>query len=413
MNMAMEAASISKTLTKAFLLRGSRCILSSSSPSLSSSPHYSTAFAAVLDVPPAVETTSSPRPQGFAAFTFLISFPQYLSRVSGFVVNGVILKAGNLCGTGRATQEWLFVDTMVAFSSWDDYFWPWDLADLQKRGEGNHVIATAGEKLACAENSEIKVLEHRQRRLALEPMKLNDPSPADEQLDALEFRRVSCKGVFDEDRSIFVGPRSRSISGVTENGFYVVTPLMPIPGDPTSVKSPILVNRGWVPRICKERSLEPSLNTTNQLPDVSAVPKAHKRRRGLQWWWFRSKKPQTTEDQPPSSDPVEVIGVVRGSENPSIFVPENDPNSGQWFYVDIPAIAASCGLRENDIIYVEDVHENVNPSCPYPVPKDVTTLISSSVMPQDHLNYSFTWYTLSAAVTFMAFKRLKQRQTRR
>ncbi|KAF3584732.1 hypothetical protein F2Q69_00031298 [Brassica cretica] len=28
-------------------------------------------------------------------------------------------------------------------------------------------------------------------------------------------------------------------------------------------------------------------------------------------------------------------------------------------------------------------------------------------MPQDHLNYCITWYSLSAAVTFMAYKRLK------
>ncbi|CAL1369455.1 unnamed protein product [Linum trigynum] len=348
--MAMGTASISKTLTNAFILRGSRRIISSSSPS--SSSRYSTASAAVLDLPPPVEPNPSPRPQ---------EQPR----------------------SGSSWSRWLlFLPGTITF------------------GLGTWQIFRREEK--------IKVLEHRQRRLALEPMKLNDPSPS-EQLDALEFRRVSCKGVFDEDRSIFVGPRSRSISGVTENGFYVVTPLMPIPGDPTSVKSPILVNRGWVPRIWKERSLEASLNTTKQLPDVSAVPKTQESQRGSRWWRFWSKKPQASEVQPPSMDPVEVIGVVRGSENPSIFVPENDPSSGQWFYVDIPAIAATCGLPENDIIYVEDVHENVNPSCPYPLPKDVTALISSSVMPQDHLNYSFTWYTLSAAVTFMTFKRLKQR----
>jgi surfeit locus 1 family protein len=44
----------------------------------------------------------------------------------------------------------------------------------------------------------------------------------------LEFRKVVCKGVFDDKNSIYVGPRSRSISGVTENGYYVITPLMPV-----------------------------------------------------------------------------------------------------------------------------------------------------------------------------------------
>ncbi|CAN0902237.1 Surfeit locus protein 1 [Linum grandiflorum] len=261
----------------------------------------------------------------------------------------------------------------------------------------------------------IKVLEHRQKRLALEPVKLNDPSPLDKQHHALEFRRVSCKGVYDEDRSIYVGPRSRSISGVTENGFYVITPLMPVPGNPESAKSPILVNRGWVPRIWKERSFEASSNP-KQLPQPDpSTPTAQETETSGSRWRFWSKKqqqPQTTEEKHSSINPVEVVGVIRGSENPSAFVPANDPSSGQWFYVDVPAIAAACGLPE-DTIYVEDVHEDVNPSCPYPVPKDVSTLIRSSVMPQDHLNYTLTWYSLSAAVTFMAFKRLKQKQTRR
>lgn len=96
----------------------------------------------------------------------------------------------------------------------------------------------------------------------------------------------------------------------------------------------------------------------------------------------------------PAVTPVEVVGVIRGSEKPSIFVPANEPNSRQWFYVDVPAIACACGLPE-DTIYVEDINEDVNPSCPYPVPKDVNTLICSSVMPQDHLNYTLTWYACS------------------
>lgn len=89
------------------------------------------------------------------------------------------------------------------------------------------------------------------------------------------------------------------------------------------------------------------------------------------------------------------MGVVRGSEKPSIFVPANDPSSGQWFYIDVPAIARACGLSEN-AIYIEDINEHINPSHPYPVPKDANTLIHFSVMPQDHLNYTLTWYVSSS-----------------
>ena len=97
------------------------------------------------------------------------------------------------------------------------------------------------------------------------------------------------------------------------------------------------------------------------------------------------------KDQAPSVSPVEVVGVIRGSEKPSIFVPENDPASGQWFFVDVPAIAHASGLPQNTV-YIEDINENVSPSNPYPIPKDAGTLIRSSVMPQDHLNYTLTWY---------------------
>ncbi|XP_022725949.1 surfeit locus protein 1 isoform X2 [Durio zibethinus] len=255
----------------------------------------------------------------------------------------------------------------------------------------------------------IKMLEYKQKRLQMEPFKLNDMPPSSEHLETLEFRLVVCKGVFDDGRSIYVGPRSRSISGVTENGYYVITPLMPVIDDAESVQSPVLVNRGWVPRSWRDKSFEvPQDREKSSSMDVVPVQQNEK-----SWWRrFWSKKPKVVEDQAPVITSVEVIGVVRGSEKPSIFVPANDPNSRQWFYVDAPAIAVACELPE-DTLLIEDVNENVNPSNPYPVPKDINSFIRSSVMPQDHLNYTLTWYSLSAAVTFMAFKRLKPKKSRR
>ncbi|XP_044465344.1 surfeit locus protein 1-like isoform X2 [Mangifera indica] len=221
-------------------------------------------------------------------------------------------------------------------------------------------------------------------------------------------RRVICKGVFDEEKSVYVGPRSRSISRVTENGYYVVTPLMPIPNNPESVQSPVLVNRGWVPHSWRDKSLEDSRE--NEQP-LNIEPSVQQNERSS-WWKFWPKKPTIIEDQVPVVAPVEVVGVIRGSEKPSIFVPANDPSSCQWFHVDVPAISHASWLSKNTI-YIEDINENVNPSNPYPVLKDVNTLIRSSVMPQEHLNYALTWYSLSAAVTFMAYKILVPKKTRR
>lgn len=76
------------------------------------------------------------------------------------------------------------------------------------------------------------MLEYRQNWLQMDPLRLNITSSLTEDFKSQEFRRVICQGVFDDQRSIYVGPRSRSISGVTENGYYVITPLMPIPNNP-------------------------------------------------------------------------------------------------------------------------------------------------------------------------------------
>ncbi|RWR77963.1 surfeit locus protein 1 [Cinnamomum micranthum f. kanehirae] len=265
----------------------------------------------------------------------------------------------------------------------------------------------------------IEMIEYRKKRLDMEPIALNSISPSDGDLTSSEFRRVVCEGVFDETKSIFIGPRSRSISGVTENGYYVVTPLMLSLNKPdsylfienclVSAQLSVLVNRGWVPRSWRNKPSE-DLRDVEKSSTVASQNIEEKERSFWRRLW--PKKPKAIMDEKPAVTPVKVIGVVRESEKPSIFVPANDPSSGQWFYVDVPAIARSAGLPENTI-YIEDTNEDISASQPYPIPKDVNTLIRYSVMPQDHLNYTLTWYSLSAAVTFMAFKRLNPKKSRR
>ncbi|KAL6175694.1 hypothetical protein ACLB2K_052333 [Fragaria x ananassa] len=218
----------------------------------------------------------------------------------------------------------------------------------------------------------IQMLEYRRKRREMEPLQFNHVSPSTKELENLEFRRVLCKGHFDEKRSIYVGPCSRSISGVTENGYYFAA-------------ANIGQQRMGPPQL--ERKV---FRTFTRSQPSNTTPSIGKEEERASWWRFWTKKPKVVEDQPPTQTPDEVVGVIRGSEMPSIFVPPNDPNSGQWFYVDVPAIARAFGLPE-DTICIGDIHEDVNPSNPYPLPKDGSTLIRSSVMPQDHLNYTLTW----------------------
>lgn len=98
-----------------------------------------------------------------------------------------------------------------------------------------------------SESLKVRMLEYRQMCLNMEPLKLNDVAPPSENLGSLEFRKVACTGVFDEERSIFVGPRSRSISGVTENGYYLVMPLMPIANNSQRY---VFLGSDWVTIAC-------------------------------------------------------------------------------------------------------------------------------------------------------------------
>lgn len=96
----------------------------------------------------------------------------------------------------------------------------------------NLTIASKNDPINKSLLLQIKMLDYRQKRLEMEPVNFNNVSLSSEELDHLEFRRVICKGYFDKERSIYVGPRSRSISGVTENGYYVITPLVPVSDKP-------------------------------------------------------------------------------------------------------------------------------------------------------------------------------------
>ncbi|KAJ4796304.1 SURF1-like protein [Rhynchospora pubera] len=257
----------------------------------------------------------------------------------------------------------------------------------------------------------IEMLDYRRQRLGMEPLTcISSNNTASSE--SLEFRRIVCEGDFDEKKSVFVGPRSRSISGVTENGYYVITPLIPRKTAANGVQTPVLVNRGWVPRGWRDKVM--SGEEDLEKASTSSVGSNTEDEKTASWWNIWSKKPTSPKaKEAVAPPPVKVVGVIRGSEKPSMFVPPNDPDSGQWFFVDVPMIARTCGLPENSI-YLEEIEDEhtTNARNPYPVPKDINTLIRYSVMPQDHLNYTATWYTLSAAVTFMAVKRIKAKKIR-
>ena len=122
-----------------------------------------------------------------------------------------------------------------------------------------------------------ELLQLREERLAGPPVPLmqavqlakdksDEQSPDKEPVGDPAYRQVEATGRFEKARSIFVGPRTRSVYGVTEKGFQVITPFVlsdERQACPTtsSTKNDFLFFFKWYPRsasgLCVGKLLNP------------------------------------------------------------------------------------------------------------------------------------------------------------
>ena len=98
----------------------------------------------------------------------------------------------------------------------------------------------------------------------------------------------------------------------------------------------------------------------------------------------------------PGSQPggVQIItGLARNPlpGKPSSITPENDAASNTWYWKDLRGMAENAGLAPDKLLpfFVDDWSER----SALPVTK--TTIVS---LPNNHLQYAFTWYGLAAAL---------------
>eukprot|EP00850_Spirogloea_muscicola_P005689 SM000026S08938 [mRNA] locus=s26:674772:677269:+ [translate_table: standard] len=271
----------------------------------------------------------------------------------------------------------------------------------------------------------VDLLQQREQRLQEEPvpltleLKLAASSSQHVGASPFEYRRVVCEGMLDEARSLFVGPRGRSVGGITEKGYYLITPVIPAAENGLS-RPPVLVNRGWVTEawrrehdhnqgVDQDAAVPGRTLTASPSGSVSVVKGDNGHQRS--WWHFWSSGHEATSAAVEGTAPppvTRICGIVRSSEQPSAFVPANVPTAGQWFYLDVPAMAAACGLPPGTLL-VDAIRDGGALEATLqgsPIPKDPSELVRQSVMPQDHLNYTLTWYTLSAATAYIAYRRL-------
>ncbi|KAI7875111.1 SURF1-domain-containing protein [Lichtheimia hyalospora FSU 10163] len=187
------------------------------------------------------------------------------------------------------------------------------------------------------------------------------PLPRRINKDALpdyEYRKVAVDGVFQHDKEILLGPRTR---GDGQVGYFIITPLVRENG------TTILVKRGWVSMAKKERHTRPDSLT-----------------QGI----------------------VHVEGLLRTSERTNTFTPNNDPVRNQWYWADVDAMANITGAEPMLVERVTDKSSSTDFSlidCGIPVGR-----LPSVEIRNNHLEYIITWYSLSIATSIMLWRLLRR-----
>ncbi len=177
-------------------------------------------------------------------------------------------------------------------------------------------------------------------------------SPADFEIMGSGFKRGFLTGVYRHEHEVFI--QARTHEGVP--GYHLLTPFQ-VGGFDGSV---VLVNRGWVP-------------IEREMPQDGVVVR------------------------PPGA--VTVVGMVRRPPEDNMFVPENRPDQGQWYRIDLRQIAKAMGEGGflSHMLYVETedgvAYEGASS---YPV-----SAAGAVHLNNNHAQYAFFWFTMAAILVFM------------
>jgi surfeit locus 1 family protein len=182
-------------------------------------------------------------------------------------------------------------------------------------------------------------------RRAAAPVPLADIETMAAQGGDIEYRTVTATGRYinNKERHFFATWRGQT-------GYYIYTPLQLADG------RYILVNRGFVPYENKE----PEMRMQGQLTGEQTVT-------GL----ARAKLPG----------------------KPSSLVPDNDVAKNIFYWKDLDVMASSVDLDKADVLpFFVDADSTPNPAG-FPIGG-----VTQVDLPNDHLQYAFTWYGLAAAL---------------
>lgn len=111
--------------------------------------------------------------------------------------------------------------------------------------------------------------------------------------------------------------------------------------------------------------------------------------------------PQDARSAPRLSGPATVEGNLHWPDEVDGFTPVPDATTGLWFARDVPAMAAAMNTEPTFIVARRPTGGEIEP-----MPVD------SSGIPNDHMNYAITWFSLAAVwlgMTAYLLWRIRQR----
>ncbi|KAK5575232.1 hypothetical protein RB653_010488 [Dictyostelium firmibasis] len=201
-------------------------------------------------------------------------------------------------------------------------------------------------------------------------------------LNKYEFRRVHLNGEVIDDQYVLLGPRS--IDGIL--GYYIISPLQLSDG------TRILLNRGWSASTSKSNYKIP-----HAIEELKLI---------------HEKESSSSSSSSSSSilyRSFNILGVIsKSKERGSAFTPTNQPDRGQWYSLDVDAMANQLKTEPLMINTLDESEINSKPSSlPNPQFKRFDTDVESSFH-NKHMSYIGTWYTLSASLFFIYFKYMRK-----
>ncbi|KDQ17754.1 hypothetical protein BOTBODRAFT_105153 [Botryobasidium botryosum FD-172 SS1] len=213
----------------------------------------------------------------------------------------------------------------------------------------------------------VALIDELEEKVRREPMTL----PKNIKISALPefaFRKVLLRGTWDHAHTILVGPRTR------ENvlGYHVVTPLVRPDGAST-----VLVDRGFVAR------------EFHEIPSEYISP---------------------TGDYREQAE-VEVVGMLRNQQEKGTFTPENVPEKGEWYWMDVERIKEHAGGEAAGVqpVFIQEIFEGNSAEASHRVALGMPVGRSPEIdLRNQHATYAVTWYSLSAATAVMFFALMRK-----